>query len=361
MTGSRSLQNEAVFERIDEHALSKYRQYFSEASPQAPARGPVEIDYWSISYRLAFRERSVFVKIPKAERRQSDIASVAADPRALESARTEFDGFAQIYGIADWPEGCATVRPLEYIPSFNTIVTEFVPSEDLYRQCRRAAIRNRLGWSPSSGSVHQSLVRCGAWLRHFQRSGHCGETVRVSGEQLMADIGIWGREIKRQCVRPARVDAVLARLERCRWSHELPKARTCEGFEVRNIIVDGGGAIRLVDPGAVSWASGIEDAAHFLVSLTLLYWGTPALWLGIPMARAYRESFLRGWAPADLHVEPAAIAWFETRELFRQWREACRVVSSKPYSPAIRRFCRAVYVDPFLLNRIEHAAAEACR
>lgn len=353
-------QNEAVLEMLDGYAYSKYSQYFHEPCSQPPGRGPVEIDYWSISYRVTFPERSLFVKIPKVDMCQADLSLIVADPGAQESARTEFDGFSQIYGIRDWPKGCAAVRPLEYVPSFNSIITEFVPSNDLFRQCRHAAIGGGLAVVPSSGSVPISLGRCGAWLRHFQRAHECEGTVRVSSEQLLVEMENWARQIQCLCIRPRKLDALLARLERSRWSHEIDTARTCEGFEVRNIIVDPHGTVRLVDPGRISWGSGLEDVAHFLVSLTMLFWGTSRLWLGIPMSRPYRHAFLNGWAPRDRRPKPSTLAWFETRELFRQWLEAYRVLSRKPYPRTLGRFLRAVYVDAFFLNRITQTVAIAC-
>ena len=315
------------------------------------------MDYWSISYKLAFPDHSVFVKIPKADRYQTDVALVVKDSRALESAITEFEGFEQLHRIGNWPVGCASVRPLEYVSSFNSILTEYVPSEDLFRQCRRAAV---LGMGQAAGAVHLSLRRCGAWLRHFQRAHEdCAPRLFDSGE-LLADIRDWATEIKDLCIRPALVDSVLDRLVHHPWRKELATARTCEGFEVRNIIVDASGTIRLVDPGKLSLSSGLKDVAHFLASLTMLYWGTPALWLGVLLSRPYRQAFLDGWGQQDNTADPAVIAWFETWEWFRQWLEAYRVVAQKPYSATVRRLLRAGYVDAFFLNRIAEASVRTC-
>jgi len=359
MIQSTPLRNDDVFEKLDGHAQSQYIEYFGDPGPKVPTRGPVEVDYWSISYKLAFPTRSIFVKIPKADMHQTDISSVVQDPRALESARTEFDGFKQIYSIRNWPAGCAAVRPLDYVSSFNSIITEYVPSEDLYVQCRSAGVRCGLPGRLGAASVHVSLNRCGAWLRHFQSAHELGGSVHSNSDQLLADIRLWAAEIRSLCVRPAVVDSFLDRLGQSPWSQEMRTARTCEGFEVRNVIVDCKGNIRLVDPGKVSWSSGLEDVAHFLVSLTMLYWGTPALWLGVPVSRSYRKSFLDGWMQRDRPVNPAIMAWFEAREWFRQWLEAYRVVSRKPYSSTARRVLRAVYVDAFFLNRIADATARA--
>jgi hypothetical protein len=130
---------------------------------------------------------------------------------------------------------------------------------------------------------------------------------------------------------------------------------------VRNIIVDQAGTVRLVDPGKIAWSSGLEDVAHFLLSLTMLYWGTPMLWMGIPLAKSYRRSFLEGWAQKRPKISPTILAWFEIRELFRQWLEAYRVLERKPYPSLLRNFLRFAYVDAFFLNRIKHNVKQACR
>jgi hypothetical protein len=289
---------------------------------------------------------------------QADLPSIVRDPGARKSAETEFNGFTDIYSIRDWPEGCSAVRPLDYMSSYNAIVTQFVPSEDLFRQCRRAVT---CGGAPASEHVHDSLGRCGTWLRHFQRSHDCRQTLRITSDQLLSDINGWAHAIKPLSIRPRLLDSLLHRLESNPWAQDVPKARTCEGFEVRNIIVDRGGTVRLVDPGLLSWSSGLEDVAHFLASLTMLYWGTPALWLGVPTAKSYRHSFFDAWNLQDLWLAPEILAWFETREWFRQWSEAYRVLSRKPYPPTLSRFLRAVYVDAFFLNRIQQTTAIACQ
>jgi hypothetical protein len=345
--------NETVFAQIDEYAQTKYPQYFPDgASCPAPTRGAVEVDYWSISYRLTFRDGSIFIKIPKADMYEADILSILRDPRARNSGEAEFEAFTKIHAIGDWPEGCSTVRPLEYVPQFNAIVTEFFPSKDLFVQCRRASTVGRLTPGRNPEGVHASLARCGAWLRHFQRAHDAHGQVAVRSDQLLSQMTLWSKDIERTCIRPRFLKTVLEALRASRWSVTMPEARTCEGFEVRNIIVDGAGTVRLVDPGQLSWASGLEDVAHFLVSLTLLFWGTPSLWLGIPTAREYRRCFLRAWALQDAQVPERILAWFEMRELIRQWREAHLVVSRKPYPAAVRRCLGGIYVDPFFHNRI---------
>ena len=352
--------NERSLAQIDEYACSRYGEYFPDAARGRIAdRGPVELDYWSISYRLAFPEHSIFIKIPKVEPYQSSISHIARDARARRSAEIEFDGFRRIHGIPDWPAGCSAVRPLEYIPGFNAIATEFHPSRDLFRVCRQAAFPGKLRSPSSAEDAHSSLRRCGRWLRHFQRAGHGGETLTVGSGQLLADIGAWAGEIETLCLRPRFVRQILNTLERHPWSAAFPKSRTSEGFEVRNIIVDRAGTVRLVDPGQLGWSSGLEDVAHFLVSLTMLFWGRPSLWLGIPIARAYRRSFLDAWRAGDASVSAGVLAWFETRELFRQWRDAYQVIARKPYSAAARRLLRAAYIDLFFMNRIRRAAALA--
>jgi hypothetical protein len=129
---------------------------------------------------------------------------------------------------------------------------------------------------------------------------------------------------------------------------------------VRNVIVDGDGTVRIVDPGNLSCSSGLEDVAHFCASLCMLYWGGPLLWSGIPLAWSYRRSFLQGWANGNAEIEPSILAWFETREWFRQWMEAYRVLARKPYPRLLCDFMRFAYVDAFFLNRVEHNVRLAC-
>jgi hypothetical protein len=55
--------------------------WFPDAAGQSAEarRGPVEIDYWSISYKLSFRKHKVFIKIPKMEMGEREISSILQD------------------------------------------------------------------------------------------------------------------------------------------------------------------------------------------------------------------------------------------------------------------------------------------
>jgi hypothetical protein len=354
-------RNNELFAKIDHCAQASLPEWFPDAAGHSlqAQRGPVEFDYLSISYKLAFAQHSVFIKIPKMKWYETDISSILLDPSSRQSAQTEFDGFTRIHSIKNWPDGCSTVRPLAYIEEFNALCTEFTPSQDLFRQCRKAGPQ-LFPLSASSQRVHASLRRCGEWLKHFQGSQETPAQINVSSRQLLEDILGWTAEIEGLCICPRQLRALLGRLEQNSWSQEMPRFRSCEGFEVRNIIVDEGGTVRLVDPGNLSLSSGLEDVAHFLVSLTMLYWGTPMLWMGIPVAQPYRRSFMEGWMQNSPGVSPSILAWFETRELFRQWLEAYKVLEIKPYPHILRKFLRFAYVDAFFLNRIKHNVELAC-
>jgi len=354
--------DDVFFEQIDHRVRTMLATWFpsTAGSGTEAERGQVEVDYWSISYRLTSVQHSVFVKIPKMDMYQTEIASILKDPKARQSAQTEFDGFTRIHRIKDWPDGCSTVRPLAFIEEFNALLTEFTPSVDLFKQCRRLEPQI-LPKSEFSQRVQKSLRHCGEWLDRFQGSNEDKSEIQVDSQQLLEDILAWAAQIDTLCVCPNQLHALLRRLKQSTWSQELPRSRNCEGFEVRNIIVDQAGTVRLVDPGNVSWSSGLEDVAHFLVSLTMLYWGTPVLWMGIPLAETYRRSFLEGWAQNRSKVSLPILAWFETRELFRQWLDAYKVLERKPYPDFLRKFLRFAYVDAFFLNRIKHNVKLACQ
>ncbi len=362
MSQTASERNNEFLNRIDQCARESLADWFPDTAERSldGRRGPVEIDYWSISYRLDFVGRAVFVKIPKMDMRETEIAAILDDPRARQSAQTEFESFFRIHSIQNWPKGCSTVRPLKYVQEFNALLTEFTPAEDLFRQCRRPAAQ-LIRLSAPSQQTHAALRRCGEWLKHFQDSDGCSTQIGVSSQQLLEDIVECADAIDSRCFFPRQLRALLGLLKQNPWSRQMPRRRTCEGFEVRNVIVDGDGTVRIVDPGNLSCSSGLEDVAHFCASLGMLYWGGPLLWAGIPLATSYQRSFLRGWANGDAEIEPSILAWFETCEWFRQWLEAYRVLARKPYPRLLREFMRFAYVDAFFLNRIEHSVRLACR
>jgi hypothetical protein len=351
---SPGFDNGRALRAIEDHVARNARHYFPELDKvERIGRHAYELDYWSISAVISVTDnlacvRKAFVKMPKVNIRQHLIAEIALDTAARHSAQVEFASFSKIFGIGGWPHGCAPIRPLDYIEPLNALITAHVASKDLFRVCRAATLSTLMMRAPGPG-VHGALLRCGRWLRHFHESCSSGETALVPVDDLFARIqehadGI-SAELHGRTELNRMLDTLLsAPAPRC----TLPVTCTAEGFELRNILVTSDNTVYLVDPGATTPGSGLEDISHFLMSQEMLFWGTLLLPVRLQALKGHRAAFLRGYF--DSQPPPAVLRWFLVKEILRQWKEAYFIVRFKQGGPAVRAVLRRCYVDPFFFR-----------
>jgi hypothetical protein len=336
--------------------VERIREAFhAECPPSHLAQSNPEVSYWSIAidFECGYCGEGQHLKIPKSDRNVRDIVEVSSDALSRRAAQKEFEALKWLQEFSRaLGEQFGSVEPLACWEDLSAIVTRRLRGRDLYELCREDARPWRRYLTTDVGKLLQG---CGAWLRllHSRTASPapakcCPQGILKALQPDLELLGQWG-------LPPSLAENFQARLSRLNFNLPCPVATCMSGFEVRNVFVSGGKLIFL-DPGDLAEGHALQDAARFLVSLEVLFSGTPWFLLPLPLRNHMREAFLEGYranAPLDIR----ALWLWEIKQLVWYWKEAYAVLAIKNFSRPVSSLVRKFYIDRFyskaVLSRLE--------
>lgn len=231
----------------------------------------------SAFFEFVLDGQSYFLKVRKPRSQSSiDPGTAAQDPELQAAAKREWKSLTYLNEKTSAPE-CPlnTVPPVTYISSINGFVTRKVNGNDLWRMVREP----RFGPSERNLELFYTIGRGLGYLVDATKNG--------SGA-IPTTVASVGRPSLDQSIRN-----VLQRYS----EFPIDKSLIMRTFDIRDIVVDHGGRIYLMDPGDLREVFQYEPAAGFLATLRNLNRGTP----GIPTYRTinhYEQAFVRGFSEA---------------------------------------------------------------
>ncbi len=315
MTGGESNPGPAL-EFLQREIPSRVRGYFPDLSEdfslQVLHGGRPRLRKHSLLFEFSVFDRSsgktngLFVKIPKS--------------RSPESVRTIYETHVALHRFCtQLPAEFNIVRPLDFFPEIGAWATERVEGEELAGMLRR---QGALAAGPT-------LVQgCGRFLRcwHVAQGQPAAESdyrpsfLSECGRHLarLAEVGIEGRKTSRI------LEGFQAGAERLKGA--VPTCLTSKDFNVRNIVVRKN-RIFLVEVTEPRDKAVYEDLAAFLVSLTMLFWRTPWMILGVRPSPVLASGFLEGYfgGPAPLD----RVSLFCAKNLCGRWHSALESLSAR--------------------------------
>ena len=324
--------------------------------------GPLQVNYFSAVFPVTATgpegTAGAFVKIPKCDLRRTggDLLTFTPDDRRM--AEDEFHSLETL--AAEWQAPnlrVAFVRPLGFIAEANAVVTERAVAADACEVFRRWDLRRRLGSAEAAESLADALGRIGAALRRFHdRFARPGV---VDREALAAKLSRYASAIAGKSGGGAfwrRVIHQIGQLER--GSVEAPVVPTLKGFDVRNVLIDGHGAIFLLDPGRMKTSCPEADLARFVMTYRILHWGSPWHLLRLTPDPRAEARFLGGYYGPDARVGNL-LALQMVKEVLKHWHTARESLRMKRWPAPVARAVRTVYVDPFYRRQLETELARA--
>lgn len=329
---------------------------FPGYAPERIRVGPLEVNYFSVTFELELQDagvrRGVYVKIPKTDLRRSALSrglgATEGDPRlALE----EYQSLRYLEGAwrAD-DVGVRYVRPLRFYEELNALVTERAYAADACRLLRRRDLARKAGIGRGDDLARRVLTRIGIALRRFHDKSSRASTFEVRTalpkfQRYCAELVALGAD-RRTC---ERVGAALETLR----DYECRSAvtTTLKGFDIRNVLIDDVENVFLLDPGKTKENFREADLARFLITWRILYWGSPALALGLQPDRSAEEGFLQGYF-GDGSKPGTVLALFLIKELLKHWRTAYDSLGLKSWSRLAKRLTAVLYIDPFYCRQL---------
>ena len=333
-----------MLEKVTEEAARVLRAMKEIGPRDQLVPGHVELDYWSLTFPIQCRgpggDQLYFVKIPKSGA-LTNMPDAVPDDDSRNQGRAEFETLRVLWSFAQG-HGLTAVRPLAYLDQTNAILTDFVSAIELHDICRWAALGSRRNRARAS----ESLTAAGAWLRIFHDSHEAGSPdVELD---IKAELLSRFERLNERAARPHLVRAIWDQL--CAVPLHPGATRTVASlpeFEVRNVMV-GTDGIYPVDTGEPRPRPPEADVARFVVSIAMIFWGSPLFLLRGHADVGLVRAFLDGYGRPDFGSK-ALDRWMLGLEWLRQWQDAYFVVDRvKSYPTALRQFVAWLYIDtPF--------------
>jgi hypothetical protein len=133
-------------------------------------------------------------------------------------------------------------------------------------------------------------------------------------------------------------------------------ANTLKGFDVRQVFIESGGAVYLLDPGKMKTDYVEMDLARFIVTCRILYWGSILFFLRMRPDASYEASLLKGYYGNNMRFGKV-LCLLTIKELLKHWRMAYTVLSFKRWPLVMQRFLKRTYIDPFYKWQINNELA----
>ena len=242
----------------------------------------------------------------------------ARDQDIVQKSQREFAFHSKVYEyFANQPEEFAVVRPLDYIPELQALLTEKAPGIDLGKLIHRCRYAIN-GYSASSDNLRQHFQRCGKWLALL----HEGFAQPVHGHLDIAELECQVNRYHQRLIRAGgpqhladsfreQITALL------RHFADTPiKLTQLHGdFKLRHIFVNGD-RVTPIDFGNELNGAAFDDVARLLVEIRLLDFG-----YGMPLRRGImrdlQQSFLHGYLGSE--GRPALLRLYYIIWLWAKW------------------------------------------
>ncbi len=320
-------------------------------------------NYWSIIliYKVnvnkpGMSSYNIFCKIPKSNWGISTIDAILTDDfsSSKEMAEIEFSSLRYLYEKFEkcCDSSLKVIEPLGYLPEYNAILTKGVnDSSDVFKLLRSYGNRNK-----TTKNIQSLSKQMGLWLGHFHsirlNNNMNGFKAQASFLHQMQELrntvtNLNDRELAHRILK------YIDRLSKEEFDNiSTNDSAITVGFEVRNFVTDKE-AIYYLDAGEIRSGSAYEDIASFLVSVSLLYWGT------INFLRTYRneeyfvQTFLSSYQDKCGKIEPHTLSIYLAREYLKQWIDGIKVLNFKRLWKPLNIIIQNLYIERFFSNRLD--------
>ena len=311
---------------------------------------------FSYGFRLRREDRdeSVYVKFPR-----HDFLFDRGRPlfprsrKDLREATLEYESLTFLESaLKDRP--IRFVRPRLFLEDLGGVVTSLVQGEGALQRLRSLDSAAASGDSASRKVITGWMSELGRSVRAAHESGASGQAA-VRWQENRAKIvrsleGLAGRGCFGSGQMKRWLDLLHTAPEERR---QAPETVSLKGLDVRNLMLDQDGGLVFLDPGAIKPAPREADLARFVLTLRILYWGSPKFPVGKEICPATEEAFLEGYGREQ--VDREVLAWYMVKEVAKHWRMAHVAVDVKDWPSPFSLLVRRLYIDRQYRRKLDHS------
>lgn len=317
--------------------------------------GKLEKNYYSYTFPIEVvnngRSESFFIKIPKVKigGKHSKILPISSSDRQLaldEKASLELldESWISSDKKTEW------VNLVEFIPKYNALVTKRIFGKDALSIFRELSLLGKIGLSGPQQKLNKFLYDFGGALGSFHSQHSRASTFCMKEE---------GKKVRYYCNEIQRLsgcnleEVVMFSLSHYgKLSVEASVVSTLKGIDVRNFIIDESERIHLLDPGYSKVYFPEADLARFILTLRILFWGSPLFLFTREVAVENEVAFLDGYRESFREPDQKLLNSLLLKEILKHWHVALLSLNDRNWPRIVSVITRHIYVDRFYQRQV---------
>jgi hypothetical protein len=312
-------------------------------------------DFSSIfKLKIIFEKNSseYFIKIPRAQINNDKINIISKDDRNM--GKNEYNSLCFLKKNWSKYNYIEFVKPLTYLEKYNAVITQSFNGNDFFLDIRKEDILNRFNLNKSKSDINLKLKNISESISNYHQLCVGSEFNLIDFEYKILIQKIINKLTNLEKKIFFKINFKYFFYNLLKLKEEKIKIRhsyTLKGLDIRNILINEKGLIKLLDPGKLKYEPEVAGIARYLVTTELLYWGKLLFFIKFSISNNLKNSIMAGFSTLSLR-EKKLLNIFLLKEYIKHWDQAYNNIDLKFWPKLIKKFLKKYYVDNFFIERV---------
>jgi len=341
------LTNNQIHKNLSEYII---KNYFSNSDNIEI--GPWEVNCFSICFWInavvGSKQRGIYVKIPKVIFYNKDNESIM--PLSKRDKILAEDEYNSLQNLGKhWLDNeTHFIKPINFLREYNAIITERIYGNHFFKILRKSDLKRRFFYPSTTSS--NIIKRLATSLSKFHQLSMI--PCKVNLDKHFVKIEKYSSELQSFGVSKHYLDNLFSRLSKVKdWNLNSYQTNTLKGFDVRQVFINEGRDIFVLDPGKIKKDYIEADLARFITTCKILYWGTLLIFIRLSPKNFFTEFFIKSYS-ANNKLSGQLLNFLIIKELLKFWRMAHIITNVRAWPSPIKKTLRKIYIDPFYKGQI---------
>jgi len=213
--------------------------------------------------------RALLVKIPR-EQDMVSLEQAVSNQELKEMTKSEFDMLIEVYDVVSKLKSTAftAIRPLFYLPQWNAIVMEELPSRTL--EDLAFDLRTRLKLQPEWGQFKDALYLTGQWMRMYHETLGSWQLAPLKIDDLILEIDQKINLLEPSVIRRVDWNELRAQFRRILDNLRglsVPYVNLHGDLFLTNVVITPDNRVAVIDLTRMSWGPIYSDLSSVIIEL----------------------------------------------------------------------------------------------
>lgn len=249
------------------------------------------------------------------------------------------------------------VEPVAYLDEQNCLITNEAMGQDFLIELRTYGVFKYILRKKKRERIERAFSELGMLLKSYsivanRKNKQLSDTSHLRGKitKHIAGLTSHGVEVSEHCLQKKIEEVATVPIS-------LNLINGFKGFDVRNLVIDEDGGIKILDAGKLKREFDMDLVARFLVTCDLIYWGSVLFFLKKKCPSGLVSAFLDGYGTTS-DDEKRYLKASLIKEYTKHWHLAHTALSIKKWPKLLSLFFHHFYINPFYKRALENLSED---